>query len=323
MSARRHQDEIERLRTATNLRGTNFPSDTQWMMFLSQSLKGLQDRVLSTNPRACMVQQYKFGVQNERETYPLPVSVTRVISAWWEPVVQSTAFPYREQMFPVDGYNTDAILQGSYSGTRWSRNRFYLKEMWPNKQFGLIPPPKQNIPSAVTIEYVAKLPELHFADAVGWTSTSLVFNSTATGIITRSVNDYRDAMLRVTSLSTGGAGMGAFAKITSYDPDTLTARFTAGWRRENNQGSTSGLIIPTGSTLGYQIESPMPDEWQIAALNETAKMGLAKDADAQQRIPLIDATYPLTIQSLINSLEEQSPAANVTTRDVYSPMGGF
>ena len=321
MASRRYQDEIERLRTITNLRSTNFPSDAQWMQFLSSAVKSLQDRILSINPKICQTFTYKFGVIDERETYPLPVSVSRVIDSYWEPTIVSTAFPNRVPIRSIDGYDTDA----QNGASNWAERQFFIKENWPNKQYALSPPPKAGIPSAVTVVYVPKLPELHFGSAPAWTSTSLTLDNSATGLLLRSVNDYRDCILRVTDVSTGAVGRGAFARVTSSDPDTLILNFTAGWRRENNQGSTSGLTIPTGSTLGYQIEAPIEESWMLAALNETAKAALGKDADAQMRIPLIDTTYPLTVQSLLNSVEEQSPVANVVTRDVYSswPSGGY
>lgn len=325
------RQSITRLRNITQLTQSQFPSDTEWLDFISQAARIIQNAVLNIDPRACQLLTWTFGLSASSEAYPIPSAVKRVVGVYYFDPTDPSTPKMRREVYPVDGADRQR-----YAGRRIFDLRspfsYTLKEVYPQKLLLLMPPPQSGpFPSALQVECVPELPQLHTGQATSVTASTIVMdnpaNPTFIGQLRQTPNAFRGSIVRITGVSgAGAAGLGAFGRVRFSNADTRTLTLENGWLSESPAGGSATLLTTSGSVpigptgILYQIEPPLQDSWWDTVLHTAAKLALSKDADSQQRIPLLDGWAGMSLEQLTADVRRQHSQATSRIRDViYGP----
>jgi hypothetical protein len=302
---------VEKARARSNYTDINFPTNRQWLDFITQGIKSVWQLVFQHQPRALPVSTVQLTTINDQLRYDLPYDFAGSVDVEWNEAVWGSPIPILpvHRRHPLIFPSRKTFL----NTTHWKYEIHKKEGAIPERyQLAIYPRPQNSISGSVgsntvVVSYVPRPLELHYGVAQAAGSASLTFSSASnlTGILVGVPDYYKNCGIWVYDAL---AGKYQGNVVASYNPLSQIATMATPW-----------ATIPTASgtiTIQYMTVPTVPQQWIDAIIAEAITYAILKDSDFEGKLQPMQSILALEWRKLKTALDLSYPCGPQLVHDV-------
>lgn len=291
---------IEQCRDEAQFPSGAFPTDSQWMNYISKALQTVWLFVHRWAPRALPRGTYIFSTIAGQHTYTLPQDFAAVLA---HPEWRETATLAREVILPT--YPVHPLIyverKSYYGGTSRTQYEIWRHESLPDRyKIALYPYPQDEIPNTVganrvQLDYARRPLAQFFGSTNSVTATTLTLGAphSTFGQVIRVPDYYKGTQMFVYGATTNAF---QFVTVSAFSPALNHFTFTTSWP----------IGTPTGA-VSYMTAPIVVELWQKCIVSQACLYALRKDENSTGMLAPIQAQLVADYADLQYYLETQYP----------------
>lgn len=286
-----------------------FPTDSQWMSYISKALQTLYLFVHKWAPRALPVGTHVFSTIANQQTYTLPQDFAAVLE---HPEWRETSTASRQIILPTYPHHPMIYVarKDSYDGASFTKYEIWRHATLPDRyQIALYPYPQSATAgtvgaNTVQLDYARRPLEQFFGYTSAVTSTTLTVGlpQSTFGTVVRVADYYKNTLLFAFAATSNAF---QYNVVSAFDPVSQVFTFATSW--------AGGA--PTG-TVGYMTAPQVVELWQKALIAQACTYALQKDENSTGMLGVMKQNLADAYAELQYYLEVQYPKGPRTPRSV-------